>query len=285
MLMKCLKITVLVLVIVALVGVLFFGKDLKSYIHSSATSVRHVVKEAVPIEFELKRAHDLLEDIIPEMHANVRLIAEEEVEIAALNGEIEQGRVSLTEERQRIENMRNVLSTPKTSYIFSGHQCSRNEITEELAGRFDRFKEAEMILTSKEHLLTNREKALQASLQLLEKTRAQKRLLEDKISAMEGQCRLVRAAAVGSRLNIDNSKLAQTEKLIQEIKKRLDVAERVLSHETRFIQPLPVQSITEQDLLTQIDEHFCERNEKDTAPLDGAPLVHSVDRAQISPDS
>jgi hypothetical protein len=285
MLMKCLKITVLVLVIVALVGVLFFGKDLKSYIHSSARSVQHVVKDAIPIEFELRRAHDLLEEIIPEMHANVRLIAEEEVEIAALNSEIEQAQVSLAEERRRIENMRNVLSTPKTSYSFSGHHYSRTEITEELAGRFDRFKEAEMIFASKERLLTNREKALQASLQLLEKTRAQKRLLEDRISAMEGQCRLVRAAAVGSRLNIDNSKLAQTEKLIQQIKKRLDVAERVLAHETRFIEPLPVPTVTEQDLLTQIDEHFCEHPEKDTGALDGAPMARSVDRAQISPDS
>ena len=37
--------------------------------------------------------------------------------------------------------------------------------------------------------------------------------------------RLVQAAAVGSRIQVDGSKLAQTSKLLRQIKKRLDVAE------------------------------------------------------------
>ena len=65
-----------------LVGGLLFGKDLASYVRSSARGVRTVVKDSVPIEFELRRARDLLEDIIPEMRANIQLIAEEEVEVA-----------------------------------------------------------------------------------------------------------------------------------------------------------------------------------------------------------
>ena len=71
-----------------------------------------------------------------------------------------------------------------------------------------------------------------------------------------GQNQLVRAAAVGSKFEIDNSKLAQTERLISEIKKQLDVAERVLAHEARFVEPIQVDSVSEKDLLTQIDEHL-----------------------------
>ena len=61
---------------------------------------------------------------------------------------------------------------------------------------------------------------------------------------------------------MDNSKLAQTEKLINQIKKRLDVAERILAHETQFIQAIPVDSIEEEDLLTQVDDYFQARDEQ-----------------------
>ena len=73
---------------VSLLGGMLFGKDLISYARSSAKGVRAAVKDSVPIEFELRRARDLLEEIIPEMQANIRVIATEEVEIAALKGEI-----------------------------------------------------------------------------------------------------------------------------------------------------------------------------------------------------
>jgi hypothetical protein len=45
--------------------------------------MRGAVKDAVPIEFQIQRARDSLNDIIPEMQANIRLIAQQEVEIAA----------------------------------------------------------------------------------------------------------------------------------------------------------------------------------------------------------
>ena len=51
-------------------------------------------------------------------------------------------------------------------------------------------------------------------------------------------------------------KLTQAEKLINQINKRLDVAERVLAHESRFVQTIPVDVIPEKDLLAQIEDHF-----------------------------
>ncbi len=89
-----------------LLGGLLFGKDVVSYVRSSAKGVRTVVKDSVPIEFELRRARDLLEDIIPEMQANIRLIAEEEVEVAALKGEIANNREALDDEQSKIRTLR-----------------------------------------------------------------------------------------------------------------------------------------------------------------------------------
>jgi hypothetical protein len=87
-------------------------------------------------------------------------------------------------------------------------------------------------------------------------------MLEDKIESLASQYRLVKAASVGSNIQVDNSKLAQTEKLITQIKKRLDVAERILAHESQFVQAIPVDAVVEEDLLTQVDDYFQSRDQQ-----------------------
>ncbi len=256
MIMKWLKRSVIVAAGVSVVGGMLFGKDAVSYVRSSAKSVQTVVKDSVPIEFELRRARDLLDQIIPEMHANIRLIAQEEVEVAALKVDIGKSEESVQEEKVRITKLRDALDTPQAQYCFGGKEYPRSYVKEDLANRFERFKEAELVLASKKRLLTTRENSLYAAMQLLEQTRARKRVLEDKIESLASQHRLIQAAAVDSQIQVDNSKLAQTEKLISQIKKRLDVAERVLAHESRFVQTIPVDAVTEADLLTQVDEYF-----------------------------
>ncbi len=240
----------------ALIGSMVFGRDMFSYVRSSAKWTRATIKDSVPVEFELKRAHDLLEEIIPEIHQNIRLIAQEEVEIVALKADIAKSEKAFAEEKNRIASLRNALNVQKASYAFGNQQYSREELKQDLAWRFDRFKEAEVVLASKQRMLSSREAGLRNSMQLLEKTKAQKHLLASKIESLEAQHRLVKAAGVGSGVQFDNSKIAQTEKLIDNIKKRLDVAERILAHESNFVQTIPVDSVKEVDLLTEIDQYF-----------------------------
>ena len=262
MITKLLKRSVIVVAGVAVVGSVLFGKDVASYVRSSAKSVRTVVKDSVPIEFELRRARDLLEDIIPEMHANVRLIAQEEVEVAALNVDIAKSKDSMKEEELRIAKLRGALAEPKAQYCFAGREYPRSYVKEDLANRFERFKESELVFASKKRLLVSRQNSLHAAMQVLEQTRSRKRMLRDKIESLASQHRLVKAAAVGSNIQVDNSKLAQTEKLITQIKKRLDVAERILAHESQFVQAIPVDAVVEEDLLTQVDDYFQSRDQQ-----------------------
>ena len=253
---KWLKTIIIGGVSLCLIGGFLFGKDMVSYLRSSARSVRTAVKDTVPVDFELRRARDLLEEIIPEMHANIKMIAQEEVEVAALKADIGQQEKLVVDERMRIQKEHDALKMQKASYTIVEKEYSREHLKEDLARRFERFKEAEMVLKSKHRLLTAREKSLQSAIQLLEKTRSQKLMLQDRIEGLESQYRLVQAAAVGSTVQVDNTKLAQTEKLIRQIKKRLDVAERVLAHESRFVQPVDIESVNETGLLNQIDEYF-----------------------------
>ena len=245
-----------------LLGGMLFGKDIISYAKSSAKGVRAAVKDSVPIEFELRRARDLLEGIIPEMQANIRVIATEEVEIAALKGEIAKNREGLGDEQSKIKTLRVALEQPRAQYAFAGRNYSHDEVKRDLAARFERFKESEVVVASKVKVLEARERSLDAARQMLEKTSSEKRILESKIEALAGQYRLVKAASTGSQIQVDNSKLAQTEKLIAQIQKRLDVAERVLAHESKFVESIPVDTVVEADLMAQVDEYFDARNQQ-----------------------
>ncbi len=256
MICKAIKTVVMVGLGVGLVGGLLFGREAVSYFRSAVGSVREAAKDNVPIEFELRRARDLVNDIIPEMQANIRVIAQQEVEIANLKTDLVQSKKALCDEQCKIQKVREVLLTQQTSYTLNGLNYSRTAVTDELSRRFDHYKEAEVILAGKQRLLENREKSLQAGIAMLEKTRSQKALLENQIQTLEGQFRLVQAAAVGSKLNIDHSKLAQTQKVLADIKKQLDVAERVLAHESKFAEEIKVDTIDEKELVASVDDHF-----------------------------
>ena len=151
---------------------------------------------------------------------------------------------------------RKSLAEEKETYTFGRNKYSRSEVTEELGWRFERLKEAQIVLESKKRLLSARERSLKSAMELLEKTRSQKRILASKIQGLESQHRLVKATAIGTGIKVDNSKLTQTEELIGEIKKRLDVAERILSHQSHFVQVTEIDVVDEKDLVQKIDEYM-----------------------------
>ena len=256
-----------------LLGGLLFGKDVLSYAKSSAKGLRAAAKESVPIEFELRRARDLLEEIIPEMQANIRVIAQEEVEVADLKDEISRQRDSLGDEQAKIKTLRVALEQPRAQYAFAGRAYSHDEVKHDLAARFERFKESEVVLASKVKVLESRERSLDAARAQLAQTGSQKRILESKIEALTGQYRLVKAASTGSQFQLDSSKLAQTEKLIEQIRKRLDVAERVLAAESKFVETIPVDTVVESDLVAQVDEYFDARHQTPSADKDASAVT------------
>lgn len=262
MCLKPVKYAVLTVAGTMLLGSFLFGHEVFSYISSSARSVRSVVRENVPVEFQLRRAKDLVNDIVPEMHANIRLIAQQEVEIESLKADIDTSGQRLADERVRVSKLKDELLTTQASFTIGNYTYSRDQVKQDLAQRFGNLKEAEIVLASKQRLLDNRTKSLQAAMSALERTRSQKTLLEQQIAALESQHQLIKAASVGSSFQIDNSKLAQSEKLISEIKQQLDVAERVLAHQAQFVQPIQIDTVSEKDLVQQVDEHLVATSDK-----------------------
>ncbi|QDU71258.1 hypothetical protein [Mucisphaera calidilacus] len=240
-------------------GGLVFGTELGSYASTSWNSMTTSIRDSVPLEIELQRARDLLDQIIPEMRANIRVIAEEEVELQGLSREIDKASVRLSDQRAGVEHLRSMLAVEHASYRVGNHHVSRDEVRSDLARRFALLQEAEASVEAKRRLFKGRQAALDAAISALEKTRVQKAELEAQIEALDAQHRLIQAASVGSGTSIDQSKIAQTNDLISQIRKRLDVAERTLAREGEFITDLtiePAPRVDEASLLSEVDAYL-----------------------------
>jgi hypothetical protein len=280
MICKLLKYGVITVAGAALVGGVVFGTDLGSYVTSGSRQIRSAVKDNVPIEFELARARDLVDNVVPEMQANVRLVAQQEVEIAGLRDEIALARQNLGGERAKLTRLRQCLASDDVSFALGDVTYSRDEVGREMARKLDLVREAEVVFSGNERLLQNRQKSLAAAIQVLERTRSQKSMLEGQIASLESQHRLIQAAGVGSGTQIDTSKLAQTQALINDIKKHLDVAERVLAHESRFVEPMVIDVLDEKEVTRAVDEYLVNRGD---APK--APVAPSAPEAPVAPDA
>lgn len=238
-----------------LVGVLAFGADFASYMRSSARSVRIAVHDNVPIEFQLRRAHDLLDQIGPEMHDNIRAIAEQEVAVATLKREIAEGQTLAVQERDRVKQLRDAIVANQTTYTFGDLCFTHEQLTQELSRQFTHLKEAQTALSAKRELLDAREKSLAAAEQALENAKAQRATLAAQIEGLEAQYQLVQAASATSDnpVQFDHSKVAQAKKAIEDVRRELAVSERVLAHEAHFTAIVPPEAVSEKDLLSQVD--------------------------------
>lgn len=251
---KLVKWTVLTAGGTLLIGGVIFGRELCSYVTTGTKAVRTAVRENVPVEFELRRAKDLVEEILPEMQANIRLIAQQEVEIENLRAEIARSEKSLAEEKVRLSSLRQTLDRPAATFTLGGIQYTREQVKEDMARRLELCTEADTVLAGKKKLLENRTRSLAAAVQALNRTRQQKDMLQAQIASLESQHRLILASADNTQLQIDNSKLAKSQKLIEQIRERLDVAERVLAHESRFVEPIRIDIVNEAELKQKTDD-------------------------------
>ena len=239
-------------------GLVTYGTSFGSYVRSSIGIVKDKAKESVPIEFEIQRARDLLEDLIPEMRANLRLVATEEVDVVNLQREIEQQAEAVEKERGKLQSLRSKLGSGEISYAISGRTYQRTELVGLLSTQLDRLTTAEKFLAGKKELLTTRTASLSAAMKNVERTRLARVELESKIEALEEQFRLMQLKASSSSFHVNNSKLAQVEKAIGDLQKRLDVAQKVMAAEAQFLDIVPLDDpeIDEESIIERVDSYF-----------------------------
>lgn len=241
---------------VVVVGVLLFGTDAYSYLWTSASKVRTEVKSHVPMEFEIDRARALVADLIPDIQKNMHVIAQEEVEVDDLRDQIARTEKNLNDERQRLLAIRSDLDNGTGKFHYAGRKANGQEIRTELSRRFERFKTAEATLKAKQQMLDARERSLAGARSKLEGMLAARRDLEVQVQNLEARLKMVQAAQTTSEFQFDESRLSRCKKLVQELRKRLDVAQRIVEQDGKLMENMSIEPEAPEDIAEQVDRYF-----------------------------
>ena len=245
------------LLAVFLGGFLLFGSDLTSMIRTSASSIRQSAREQVPVEFELDRAKDQINEILPDLQSQVRMIAEEEVAISRLEKEVTSDLAHLDKLERTIASLRGKADTKNVSLKAGALPMDHQQLTKQLQFRFSHFKQAKHSIQSKQRLLEKRRQGLAASLNLLQEMRLRQSELKLKVESLAAQHRLIKASKVESGTLVDGSQLSKADQLLGQIENRLAVAQRVLAYENDTMDvAAEEETVDSQSVLAEIDQYF-----------------------------
>ena len=241
-----------------LVGAFLFGTGSLSYVETAAGLVKEKVRGSIPLEFEIRRAESLIEDIVPELRACKRVVAEEEVAVQYLKDEIDGLAKAQGTNRQRIDVQRAALCRKETVYFFGGRRYTHAALESNLERTFDDFRNNESLLESKNRLFESRLASLEAAKMKLEKVRLEKGRLENQVQNLYAQLRQVEAMEAHSeQFTFDDSKLARAKGLLDRCKKSLDVAQRMIENDKSFAEGFVViDPVESRDILEEVDRYF-----------------------------
>lgn len=243
---------------------LLFGRSGMSYLRTSAKNVRESVADKVPIEFEIKRARDLLEALGPDIEANLRVVAKAEASLAALEQQTDQVKARLAKLKEDVLRLKSDLTGDATTFVYAGKRYERTEVQADLARRFERFKAGEEILEQLQKVREARKHNLQAAQHTVENMMAARRQLNVEIEGLQARMQMLAAVEAKGEFDLRDTQLAQVRELVNNLRQRVDVAERLVAAQGELHDEIPLDTVAPEDITDQVAAYF---NENDAGVL------------------
>jgi DNA repair exonuclease SbcCD ATPase subunit len=226
-----------------------------SYLRTAHGALGQSLRDAVPIEFDLKRLQQMTDDLIPEIRTNQKVAAQLDVEIEYLGQEVQALRQSQTQAREQMRKLRQSLDTASASFTFGGKKFTKDEIEHDLAQRLERFDDGEKQLTVKERILAMRRQTLAAATGRIRQFQQQQELLSQKVESLKAELKLAELADASGSFQFDNSKLAQAKEAEAEVEKRIRVLEKLVEGDRQVSGEIPVEADS-RPVSQKYDEYF-----------------------------
>jgi len=241
-------------------GFLFLGTDFPSYLGTMASSVREGVTGQIPVEFELKRAEGLIRQIDPQIENCKRDLARSEVELEELHASVARLQTVVDGEEKKLRTGVKLLSGDGSTgeVHLAVDNGARRRMNADLQRTKDSYVNNVVILKTKRALIERQERAVDAAKQRLVAVRTEREALEDQVRSLKTQQQQVEALAASStRFDLDSTALSQAKEVIAGVRKRLDIAQRMLENDMVFQgdDPLAV-AVEERNVQKEIEELF-----------------------------
>jgi chromosome segregation ATPase len=239
-----------------MVSTLLFGRDVWSYVRTSAGCLKSSVSNSVPMEFQLERARQMIKDLTPEVQKNMHAIAKEEVELQRLESQIADSETRLARDKSQMTRLKGDLVSGREEFHYGGRLYTVEQVKLDLANRFDRYKTADATLASMKQIQTARQRSLDAARQKLEGMLAAKRQLDVEVENLAARNQMIAAAETTSNYNFDDSELGRVKELISGLRERLEVNERLVNADQYYHDEIPVDKTAPDNIAEQISRYF-----------------------------
>ena len=258
--LKLVKWTLIGGVGVAALGFFLFGDHAASYLSTMTGSVREHVRGNIPVEFELKRAEKLIKAIDPEIDTCKRDVARAEVELENLTQDVIRLEDDVSKAEKKLRNNSNILVSAgggQLQVTLASHDLSKRRVEMDLERTFEVFKNNVALLRGKKALIDRQSKAVTAARARLDAVRTEKGRLEDTVATLKTQKAQLDALAAGARrFDLDDSNLSKAKEVLTEVKKRLDVAQRMIEDDAFFCPAGAERTKSDRDIAKEIHEYF-----------------------------
>jgi predicted nucleic acid-binding Zn-ribbon protein len=278
---KLIKWSLITVIAVGVAGFAVLGDHFGSYVGTVGSSVRDSVRGNIPIGFQIKRAEKLIRAIDPEVNDCKRELARAEVELEHLIENVSQLRKKVQKQARKLKSGQKLLSDVETSSFdtASGYVYSRRRVEFELGRTLEIYKNNRAMLKSKQALIERQTMSVTASRIKLDSVRTKKAQLENTIAALKVQKKHLDAlTASHSRFDLDDSALSKATEVLAEVKKRLDVTQRMIEDDMFFDEGIMNEKMPRRDILKEINMQFSEERAqpKKLTARNAAPL--EIDR-------
>jgi chromosome segregation ATPase len=240
-------------------GFLFLGTDFPSYVGTVASSVRETVAGQIPVEIELKRAQSLIRQIDPQIETCKRDLARAEVELEELQqsvGRLE--KVVGAEEKKLKVGARLLGGDGNEAHVqLAADYGARRRVSADLERTKDSYVNNVAILRTKRTLIERQGRAVEAAKQRLVAVRAEREALDDQVRSLQTQQMQIEAlSAQSQRFDLDSTALSQAKEVISGVRKRLDIAQRMLENDMVFQGDAIEVAVEERNVLKEIHDLF-----------------------------
>lgn len=254
-------------------GFVVLGTDFPSYAGTMFSSVRESVAGQIPIDIELKRAEKLIRQIDPQIETCKRDLANAEVDLGSLQEQVVRLEKVVAAEEKKLKLGARLLKDDQSGHVeLAADFGTRRRVSADLERTKDSFVNNTAILKTKRVLIERQGRAVDAAKERLDAVRTERIALEDQVQALKTQQMQIDAlAAHSTRFDLDSTALSQAKEVINTVKKRLDVAQRMLENEIAFHGDPLAAEVDERDVLREIEELFAaEPAATATIELDGS---------------
>ncbi|TWU41258.1 hypothetical protein Q31b_26970 [Novipirellula aureliae] len=229
---------------------------LYSYARCGMGWLKSSASDSMPLEWELKRARQMIADLKPEIESNAQRIALEKVQVARLEKQFNDSEQRLAKTQSDIERLSDDLRNDSTVYTYAGRTYTSTQVKTDLGNRFKRFKTRKATADKLNQMLTARKATLEAAHERMDAMINARQQLEVEVENLQARLGALRVAQTSNEMSLDDSHLSRTRQLLDEIATRMEVAEETMSVDAEYFGEIDLDEPTDENLLDEIASYF-----------------------------